>query len=104
MGTAGASRASAYGEPTSKLCLAGGGQRGAFLVSDSDPLDVASADRIGERVERVADQSEDMLDANPLQHIDQNICDCLRHLQLHCLSRLARKYRHFFRSFDVSRP
>ena len=104
MRTTGTGCAGAYGELTSKLGLAGGGERRAFLVPDPDPFNLASADRIGERVEQVADQSEDMLDPNPLQHIDQNIRDCLRHLAAPLLKSPSPQIPAIFRSFGVSRP
>jgi hypothetical protein len=39
-------------------------------MPDADPLNATSANRIGERIERVSDQAEDVLDANLLKHID----------------------------------
>jgi hypothetical protein len=54
-----------------KLGLAGGGQRRALLVSDADPLDLAPPHRIGERIEGIADQSEDLLDTDLFEHADQ---------------------------------
>ena len=75
-------RAGADREPAGQFRLTGGGQRGAFLVADADPFDLAAANRVGERIERVADQPENVLDADLLEHADQNVRDCLGHLRL----------------------
>jgi hypothetical protein len=48
--------------------LPGGGESGAFFVADADPFDVAAANRVGERIERVADQPENLLDPDLLEH------------------------------------
>jgi hypothetical protein len=46
--------------------------------------------RVGKRVQRVADQPKNLLDADALKHADQNIRDCLSHLFLrHALSAIA---------------
>ena len=79
---AGAGRAGADAEPAGQLGLAGGGERRALLVADADPFDAAAANRVGERIERVADQAEDLLDPDLLEHADQDIRDCLGHLRL----------------------
>ena len=50
---------------------AGGGQRRALFVSDADPLDLAPPHLIGERIEGIADQSEDLLDTDLFEHADQ---------------------------------
>ncbi len=74
MRAARAGRAGADAEPAGQLGLAGGGERRAFLVADADPFDLAAApNRIGQRIERVADQAEDLRDADPLKHLDQEI-------------------------------
>jgi hypothetical protein len=82
MRAAGAGGAGADREPAGKLGLAGGGKRRAFLVADADPFDVAAANRVGERIERVADQSENVLDPDLLEHADQYVRDRLGHLRL----------------------
>src|SRR6202044_1266344 len=79
MRAAGSCGAGADREPAGKLGLPGGGKGGAFLVADADPFYLAAADRVGERVERVADQSEDMLDPELLQRADENVRNRLRH-------------------------
>jgi hypothetical protein len=58
MVTAWAGRAGADGELAGKLGLTGCCQRRAFLMTDADPFDLATADGIGERIEGIADQSE----------------------------------------------
>src|SRR5580700_3703663 len=82
MRAAGARGAGANPEPAGKLGLPGGGKGCAFLVADADPFYIAAADRVGERVERVADQSEDMLDPELLERADENVRNRLRHLCL----------------------
>jgi hypothetical protein len=59
-----------------KLCLASGGQRRAFLMTDADPFDLASPHRVCEWIERVADQPEDMFDPDLLKHANQKFCNC----------------------------
>jgi hypothetical protein len=66
-GPAGTSCTGTYCEAAGELRLAGGGERGAFLVTNTDPCNVAAANGIGERIERVADQSEDVLDPDLLE-------------------------------------
>src|SRR5271169_4335100 len=39
---------------------------------------------IGQRIERVADQSKNLLDADALKHTDQGLRDCLSHVFLLC--------------------
>ena len=64
MRAAGPGGAGADAEPAGQLGLAGGGQRRAFFVAHADPFDLAAPHRIGQRIERVADQPEDLLDAD----------------------------------------
>lgn len=52
--------------------LTGGGQRDAFLVADANPFDVAVPDGIGKRVEGIASQAENTLDADLLEHTDRS--------------------------------
>ena len=82
MSATGTGRAGADGEPAGKLGLARGGERRAFLVTNADPFDLAAAHRVGERIERVADQRENLPDADLLKHADQNFRHCLRHRTL----------------------
>jgi len=79
MSAAGSRRTGADRKPASKLSLAGGGERRSLLMADTDPFNIAAADRIGERIERVADQCENMLDPNLLEHANQDVRDCLGH-------------------------
>ncbi len=65
MGAARPGRPAAHAEPPGQLGLAGGGERGTLLVADADPFEaVAVADRVGERIERVADDAEHLGDAD----------------------------------------
>jgi hypothetical protein len=40
-------------------------------MSDANPFDLAPPYRIGKRIEGIADQSEDLLDADLFEHADQ---------------------------------
>ena len=82
MRAAGAGRAGADRELAGELGLTGGCKRRAFLVTDADPLDAAAPNRVGERIERVADQSENVLDPDLLEHADQYVRYRLGHLRL----------------------
>jgi hypothetical protein len=62
-------------EAAGELGLAGGGQRRAFLMTDADPFDMASSNRVGERIQGVADQSEYLLDADLFEPTDQDVRD-----------------------------
>jgi hypothetical protein len=47
-----------------QLCLGGRSERARLLVADVDPLDpVGPADRVDDRIEAVADDAVDALDA-----------------------------------------
>jgi hypothetical protein len=54
-------------------------------MSDADPFDATSASRMGKRIERVADQSKNVLDANLLKHANEDIRNCMGHLRLRFL-------------------
>src|ERR1700735_4902017 len=60
MSAAGSGRTCAYRELTGELGLTGGGKRRSFLMAHADPFDSASSNRIGERIQGVADPSPDM--------------------------------------------
>src|SRR6267378_2180433 len=79
---AGTGGAGANRETAGQLCLASGGQRGAFLMTHADPFDAASTDRVRDRIQGVADQPEKMLDADLLEHANQDIRNRLRHFRL----------------------
>jgi hypothetical protein len=46
-------------------------------MADTDPFNISAADRIGERIERVANQCENMLDPNLLKHANHDVRDRL---------------------------
>ena len=75
MGAAGAGGAGADGEASAELGLTRGRQRRPFLVADPHPFDEAAPNRIGERIERIADETEDMPDADLLKRSNQHIRD-----------------------------
>jgi len=51
-------------------------------MAHADPLDAAAAHRVGERIEGVADQGEDLLHADLLERADKHVRDGLRHSRL----------------------
>jgi hypothetical protein len=71
MRAAGAGGARADAEPSGQFGLPGRGQRRAFFVPDADPFDLASADRIRQRIEGIADQTENLRDTDLFEHADQ---------------------------------
>jgi hypothetical protein len=42
-------------------------------MTDANPFDMASSDRVGERIQRVPDQSEYLPDPDPFERTDQNV-------------------------------
>ena len=79
---AGACGAGADAEPAGELGLSGGGQRRAFFMPHADPFDPALAHRVAERIQRVSDQSEDLLHTNFFENFDENFRDGFRHAAL----------------------
>jgi hypothetical protein len=69
-------------KPAGQLGLPGSRERCSLFVADADPLNLAAANRVGERIERIADEAEDMLNSDLFEHTDQNVCYRLRHLRL----------------------
>jgi hypothetical protein len=74
---AGTGSAGANPEFPGELGLAGGGEGGAFLMTDADPFDLAFPDLIGQRIEGIADQSENLFDADLFEDADQLTRNCL---------------------------
>jgi len=74
--------AGTHREPAREFCLAGCGERRAFLVTHTDPFDAASADCVRQWVQGVTDQCEDLLDTDLLEHADQDIRYCFSHSPL----------------------
>ena len=73
MGASGPGRPGAYPEAAGELRLSGGGKRRAFLMPDADPLDLASANRIAERIQRIPDQAEYLFDARFFERANQEL-------------------------------
>ena len=69
-------------KPAGQLGLPGSRERCSLFVADADPLNLAAADRVGERIERIADEAEDMLNSDPFEHADQRGCYRVGHLRL----------------------
>jgi hypothetical protein len=70
MGAAWTQSAGKHREIAGESGLVGGSQRRALLMADFDPFDFASSDRVGERIQRVADQSEYLLDPDLFEDAD----------------------------------
>ena len=82
MGAAGSGCSATDAEPAGELCLAGGSKRRPFLVTDADPFDFAVANGVADRIQRVANEAEYLLDANLFERVDQSTSYCLYHLHL----------------------
>jgi len=82
MRAAGTGRTSTYGQAAGELGLAGGRERRAFFVTDADPFYVAAANRVSQRIKRVANQCENVLDSDLFEHADQDVCYRLGHPRL----------------------
>ena len=92
MRAAGTSRARAYAEPTSQLGLPSSRECCSLLMAHTDPLYFAAANRVGERIEGIADKPEDVPDPDLFQHSDQDVCYRLDHLRLlRCCDGIRRK-------------
>ena len=63
-------------ERAGQLGLGAGGERAGLLVAHADPLDaLLAADRVGDRVERVADDAPDVRDAEVGERGDDRLGD-----------------------------
>jgi hypothetical protein len=82
MGAAGTGRTGADSEAPGEFRLTGGGQRRPLLVADAHPFDEAAPNRVGEGIERVADETEDMPDADLLKRSNHHIRNSSRHPRL----------------------
>jgi hypothetical protein len=51
-------------------------------MPDADPLYLAAANRVAQRVEGIADQAEDVPNPDLFKHADQDVCYHLSHLSL----------------------
>jgi len=51
-------------------------------MANADPLDLAAANRVGQRVQRVANQGKYLLYADLLERADKLVCDCFGHIRL----------------------
>src|SRR5262245_27309077 len=78
-------RACTHCEATRQFGLPGSSECRAFLVADANPFDLAAATNgVAERIERVADQAEDLPNANLFEGADHHIRNCPGHLSLLC--------------------
>ena len=84
MGAAWPRGAGADRETAGELGLTRRRQSRAFFMANANPFDGRAAQGIGQRIERVADQSENLLDADALERADQGVRDRLSHASLTC--------------------
>ena len=52
-------------------------ERCPFLVADADPFDFALAHDVADRIKRIGDETEYVLDANLFERVDQSAGHCL---------------------------
>src|SRR5262249_12994269 len=79
---AGTGRARAYTKATGQLGLPRSGECCSLLMPDADPLYLAAANRVAERVEGITDQAEHLPNPDLFEHADQDVCYHLSHLTL----------------------
>src|SRR5262245_14110785 len=79
---AGTGRARAYTEAAGQFGLSCSGECRALLMPHPDPLYLAAADRITQRIEGITNQAEDLLNTDLFEHADQDVCYHLSHLWL----------------------
>jgi hypothetical protein len=60
-------------EPAGEFRLAGGRERSAFLVADADPLDLAVAHSVADRIERIGNQPGYVRDADLFERVNQGV-------------------------------
>src|SRR5262245_43646101 len=72
-------------------------------MPDTDPFDLAAANRVAQRVEGITDEAEDLLNPDLFEHVDQDVCYHLSHLSLPrscdrrpCLRRPKNRFRSEF--------
>ena len=69
--------AATHAEPASQFRLAGGGKRSAFLMANANPLDLAVAHSVADRIKRIGNQAEYVSDADLFEHVHQGMGYCL---------------------------
>jgi hypothetical protein len=79
---AGTRRARTHAEAAGQLGLPRSGERCSLLMPDADPLYLATANRVAQRVQRIADQAENLPNPDLFEHTDQHVCYHLGHLSL----------------------
>ena len=79
VGAAWPRRSGAHREATGELGLAGRGQGSTLLVPDAHPLYSALPDGIAQRVQRIPDKAENLLDSNLFENGNKGLCDGTRH-------------------------
>ncbi len=84
MGTARPRGAGADRKTAGELGLTRRRERRTLFMANTNPFDGGGSHGIGQRVERVADQSKNLLDADVLKHTHQRLRDCLGHVFLLC--------------------
>src|ERR1700729_1255398 len=71
-----------YRKSASQLGLTGGSERSSLLMAHADPLDFAFSNRVGNRIQRVTDQSEYLFNARLCKHVHQDLSNRLGHFSL----------------------
>src|SRR5262245_41445857 len=89
---AGTGRARAYTEAAGQFGLSCSGECRALLMPHPDPLYLAAADRITQRIEGITNQAEDLLNTDLFEHADQDVCYHLSHLWLLSLLRTPPRF------------
>src|SRR5262245_4381960 len=71
--------ACAHAQATGQLGLSCGGECSSLLMPDADPLDLAAANRVAQRIEGITDQAENLPDPDLFEDADQDVCYRLSH-------------------------
>jgi class 3 adenylate cyclase len=61
----------AFAAATGEFCLGRRRERGTLLVADTDPFNVSLPDNVPDRIKRIGNETEYLLDANLFEHVDQ---------------------------------
>jgi hypothetical protein len=80
MVAAGTGGAGANCKPSGEFGLSGGGERRSLLMAYAHPFDSTSTNGIRKRIQRIADEAEELSDSDLFECSDQNICNGSRHL------------------------
>src|SRR5215470_3566484 len=79
---AGTGRTCADAEAAGQLGLPRSGECCSLLMPNADPLYLAAANRVAQRVEGITDQAEHLPNPDLFEHADQDVCYHLSHVTL----------------------